>query len=141
MSPSRKQLQTSDKNSPRGCRITCKNLIRQHEEIVTGEQLITQKGTFQFSFVNEMARLDGKLTEIHDSLEFGEKLFLEIIVKHRKTAREKQVIDLTEVTYIQNDVSSFITLPGKLFTSSTQSSLSGAEGKGLTRALEEQHLQ
>lgn len=49
---------------------TCINLIRQHEESVT-EQLIKRKGTFQASFVNEMTRLDGKLTEIHDSLEFG----------------------------------------------------------------------
>ena len=77
--PSRQQLRTSDKSSPRDCRITCKNLIRQHEESVTGEQLIKQKGTFQVSFVNEMARLDGKLTEIHDSLESGEKFFLVIM--------------------------------------------------------------
>ena len=53
----------------------CINLIRQHEASVT-EQLIKQKGTFQVSFVNEMTRLDGKLTEIDNSLEFGEKVLV-----------------------------------------------------------------
>ena len=50
------------------------------------------------------------------------------------------MLDLTKVRYryIQNDVSSLITFPGKLFTSSTEPSLSIAEGKGLTKALEEE---
>ena len=48
------------------------------------------------------------------------------------------MLDLSKVRYryIQNDVSSLITFPGKLFTSSTEPSLSVAEGKGLTKALE-----
>lgn len=127
---------------------TCINLIRQHEESVT-EQLIKRKGTFQASFVNEMTRLDGKLTEIHDSLEFGrdvlsrdnlpEILNVEKLLERRLrelSAPFQQMLDLTEVGYTPNDVSSLATLPGKLFTSSTEPSLSVAEGKGLTMAFE-----
>jgi len=126
---------------------TCINLIRQHEESVT-EQLIKRKGTFQVSFVNETTRLDGKLTEIHDSLEFGrevlardnlpEILNVEKLLERRLrelSAPFQQMLDLTEVGYTPNDVSSLITFPGKLFTSSTEPSLSVAEGKGLTEAL------
>ena len=127
---------------------TCINLIRQHEESVT-EQLIKRKGTFQASFEHEMTRLDGKLTEIHDSLEFGrdvlsrdnlpEILNVEKLLERRLwelSAPFQQMLDLTEVGYTPNDVSSLTTLPGKLFTSSTEPSLSVAEGKGLTMAFE-----
>ena len=131
-----------------GAAETCINLIRQHEESVT-EQLINQKETFQVSFVNEMTRLDEKLTELHDSLEFGrevlsrdnlpEILNVEKLLERRLrelSAPFQQMLDLTEVRYIPNDVSSLIKFPGKLFTSSTEPSLSVAEGKGLTKALE-----
>ena len=131
-----------------GAAETCINLICQHEESVT-EQLIKQKKTVQVSFANEMTRLDEKLTEIHDSLEFGrevlsrdnlpEILNVEKLLERRLrelSAPFQQMLDLTEVRYIPNDVSSLITFPGKLFTSSTEPSLSVAEGKGLTKALE-----
>lgn len=127
-----------------GAAETCINLIRQHEESVT-EQLINQKETFQVSFVNEMTRLDEKLTELHDSLEFGrevlsrdnipEILNVEKLLERRfreLSAPFQQMLDFTEVRYIPN----LTTFPGKLFTSSTEPSLSVAEGKGLTKALE-----
>ena len=126
---------------------TCINLIRQHKENVTG-QLIKQNGTFQISFVNEMTRLDGKLTEIRDSLEFGrevlsrenlpEILNVEQLLERRfreLSTPFRQMLDLTVVGYTPNDVSSLITFPGELFRSNTEPSLSVAEGKGLTEAL------
>jgi len=126
---------------------TCINLIRQHKESVT-EQLIKQKGTFHISFGNEMTRLDGKLTEIRDSLEFGrevlsrenlpEILNVEQLLERRFRELSTpfiQMLDLTVVEYTPHDVSSLITFPGELFTSNTEPSSSVAEGKGLTEAL------
>jgi len=47
----------------------------------------------------------------------------------------RQMLDLTEVGYTPNDVSSLITFPGGLFRRNTEPSSSVAEGKGLTEAL------
>ncbi|XP_078364658.1 E3 ubiquitin-protein ligase TRIM45-like isoform X2 [Oculina patagonica] len=126
----------------------CINLIRQHETSVT-EQLIKQKRTFQVSFVNEMTRLDGKLTEIDNSLEFGEKVLFrknlpEILNVEKMLERRLQelsvhfepMLNLTEVKYNPNVVSSLINAPGKLLSTNTEPSLSVAGGRGLTGAIQ-----
>jgi len=83
--------------------------------------------SFQISFGNEMTRLDGKLTEIRDSLEFGrevlsrenvpEILNVEQLLEGRfreLSTPFRQMLDLTVVGYTPNDVSSLRTFPGKL---------------------------
>jgi len=125
----------------------CILLIRQHEASVT-ERLTKQKAAFQDAFAAEMTTLDGKLTEIESTLEFCEEVLLrnnlpEILnVKATVEQRLQELsvppefnmrLDYTGVKYASNDLS---LVPGKLVTTHTEPSLSVAEGKSLTEALE-----
>ena len=124
------------------------NLIRVHETSVT-ERLINQKENFQAEFLNQMTDLDGKLTEIDSSLEFGEEVLFrnnlpEILNLEEMLEKRLQelsvpfepMLNFPEVRYNPNDVSSLENAPGKLFTTNTEPSLSVAEGQGLTEAIQ-----
>ena len=124
----------------------CINLIREHESCVT-EELINQKESFQAQFLSQMTKLDGKLTEIDNSLEFGEDVIFrnnlpeilnveEMLEKRLQELSKhfKPMLNLSEIRYIPNDVSSLVNTPGKLFITDTEPSLSVAEGQGLTKA-------
>ena len=95
-----------------------------------------------------MTRLEGKLSEIDNSLKFGQKVLSrknlpEILNVEKLLEKRLQelanhfepMVNLTEVRYIPNDVSFFLNAPGELFATTTEPSLSVAEGRGLTKAL------
>ena len=83
-------------------------------------------------FVNQMASLNGKLTEIGSSLEFGDEVLfrnnlpeiLNVEEMLKKRLRELSIpfepmFNFPEVRYTPNDVSSLINTPGKLHTTNT----------------------
>ena len=126
----------------------CINLVCRHKESVT-ERLMKQKESFEAAFVNKMTNLDGKLTEVGNSLEFGkEVLFRSNLpeILNLEEMLEKRLLELSvpfepipnfpEVRYTRNDVSTLIDAPGKLHTTNTEPSLSVAEGQGLTEAIQ-----
>ena len=126
----------------------CIKLIRRHEGSVT-ERLMKQKESFEAEFVNQMTSLDGKLTEISSSLEFGEEVLfrnnlpeiLNVEEMLEKRLRELSVpfepmLNFPEVRYTRNDMSSLTDAPGKLHTTKTEPSLTEAEGQGLTEAIQ-----
>ena len=129
----------------------CISLIRQHETSVI-EQLIKQEKAFKYAFDNQMTMLDGKLLEIDSTLAFSEEILsrnnlpeiLNVKAVLEGKLRELSVtlqpseampkLGYSEVKYIQNDV--FLEdAPGKLVKSVTESLLSVAEGKNLTKGL------
>jgi len=126
----------------------CISLIHRHEEGVT-ERLMKQKGSFEAEFVRKMTSLDGKLTEIGSSLEFGEEVLFrnnlpEILNVEEMLENRLQelsvpfepMLNFPEVRYTRNDMSSLIDAPGNLHTTNTEPSLSMAEGQGLTEAVQ-----
>lgn len=123
-------------------------MIRRHEESVT-KRLMKQKESFEAEFVNQMTSLDGKFTEIGDSLKFGEEVLfrnhLPEILKVQEMLEDRlrelsvhnePMFNFPEVRYTRNDMSSLIDAPGKLHTTSTEPSLSVGEGQGLTEAVQ-----
>ena len=121
-------------------------LIRQHESSVT-EQLVKQKDAYEAAFANTVAALDDKLNEIESSLKFAsnmlernnlpEILNLEKVLEERfqellKPPIFKPKLNCSGVKYVPNNLSCLKDKPGKLFTTSTEPSLSLAEGTGLT---------
>ena len=128
----------------------CILLIRQHEASVT-ERLAEQKATIQDAFATQLTSLDGKLMEIDNTLAFSEEVLLrnslpEILnVKAMMEQRLQELsvqgfeimlgLNYSEVKYVPNDVSFLKDAPGKLATTSTEPSLSQAEGQSLTEGL------
>jgi len=110
---------------------------------------LKQKGSFEAEFVNEMTSLDGKLTEIGSSLEFGEEVLFrnnlpEILNVEEMLDKRLQelsvpfepMLNFPEVRYTRNDMLSLIDAPGNLHTTNTEPFLSVAEGQGLTEAVQ-----
>ena len=130
----------------------CILLIRQHEASVT-EQLTAQKQAFKGAFDGQMSKLDGKMMEIDSTLAFSEEILLrnnlpEILnVKSVLEGRLQELslpskffegvlkLGCSGVKYVQSDVTLLRNLPGKLVTSNTEPSLTGAEGQNLTKGV------
>ena len=127
----------------------CINLFRRHELESVTKRLMKQKESFEAAFATHMTSLDGKLSEVGNSLEFGEEvlfrnnlpeiLSLEEMLKKRLRKLSfpfEPMLNFPEVRYTRNDMSSLTDAPGKLHTTNTEPSLSVAEGHGLTEAIQ-----
>ena len=127
----------------------CIDFIRRHKESVT-ERLTKQKESFEAEFVNQMTSLDGKLTEIDSSLEFGKDMLfrsnlpeilnveemLENRLRELTVPLAEPILNFPEVRYTRIDMSSLTDAPGKLHMSNTEPSLTVVEGQGLTEAIQ-----
>ena len=124
------------------------SLIRKHEAIMT-EELLKQKANWKAEFSSQMTKLNEKLMDIDNSLEFGrdvlERNNLPEILNVEETLERRfqdflssadicrsTEINTSGVKYVPSDVSNIENGLGKLFVTNTEPSLSIARGKGLT---------
>ena len=126
----------------------CISLIRKHEATMT-EELVKQKANSKAEFSSQMTKLNEKLMDIDNSLEFGrdvlERNNLPEILNVEETLERRfqdflssaEISRSTEmntsgVKYVPSDVSNIENGLGKVFVTNTEPSLSIARGKGLT---------
>ena len=127
----------------------CISLIRKHEATMT-EELLKQKANLQAGFSFEMTKLNEKLMDIDNSLEFGKDVLernnLPEILNVQETLEYRfqdflsspEISRSTElntsgIKYVPNDLSNIENELGKLVVTNTEASLSIARGKGLTK--------
>ena len=130
----------------------CRSLIRRHEEAMSKE-LLKAKESFENEFSSQMTTLNGKLTDINSSLEFGRDILernnLPEILNVEETLDRRFEdflsssvfnrpieMNVSAVKYVGNNLSMLEKELGKIIFSNTDPSMSIARGKGLLEGLQ-----